>query len=323
MVPSLAEKQIGPERSVTDGPFPSSAPTAFDHAMGEAYNEAESRRIIGMVAATVAQLADWPKEKAFSVPYPPLAQYVLDRIALIGVLRHPAGYQLTPYRGRLSCPRTLADLMALCWSSPIETWPFLSLPDDEDLAGLLVELDPVQPSELCLGLSLKYAHPDAPDKSLEQLALLEARALYEEAGHLDGFPELREWLIAHPVLSKQEIAFLKLKRIGGLQVTDELIDTLFLRVHERYFSSTDEIAVCGHCGLVLVPIKDGSEERWQCETTKCRGRRSVLIGNVRHAAENLHHAARPIREFVIAGPRLRASEDSSRQAPSPLRDVEC
>ncbi|MBE1588213.1 hypothetical protein ACFPOI_52480 [Nonomuraea angiospora] len=308
---------------MTDLPLPSSTPTAFDHAIGEAYNEAESRRIIGMVAATVAQLADWPKEKAFSVPYPPLAQYVLDRIALIGVLRHPGGYRLTPYRERLSCPRTLADLMALCWSSPIDAWPFLNLPDDEDLTGLLIELDPIRPSELCLRLSLEFAHPDAPDRSLERLALLGARALYEEAGHPGGFPELREWLIAHPVLSSQEIAFLKLERIGGFQVTDELIDILYLRVHERYFSSTDEIAVCGHCGLVLVPIKGGSGERWQCETTKCRGRRNVLIGDVRHVAENLHHAARPIREFVIAGSRLRASEGSNRQASSPLRDVEC
>ncbi|SDJ39309.1 hypothetical protein [Nonomuraea jiangxiensis] len=308
---------------MTDDPFPSSAPTAFDHATGEAYDEAESRRIIGMVAATVAQLADWPKEEAFSVPYPPLAQRVLDRIALIGVLRHPGGFHLTPYREHLSCPRTLADLMALCWSSPIDAWPFLSLPDGEDLTGLLVELDPIRPSKLCLRLALKFAHPDAHDRSLERLALLEARSLYEESGYPGGFPELREWLIAHPVLSSQEIAFLKLERIGGVQVTDELINILYLRVHERYFSLTDEIAVCGHCGLVLVPVRGGSGEGWQCETTQCRSRRNVLVGAVRHVAENLHHAARPIREFVIAGPRLRASEDSSRQAPSPLRDVEC
>ncbi|MFI6483747.1 hypothetical protein ACIBH1_37880 [Nonomuraea sp. NPDC050663] len=307
---------------MTDDPRPPSSPTAFDHARGEAYDEAESRRIVGMVAATVAQLADWPKEEAFSVPYPPLAQHVVDRIALIGVLRHPGGYRLTPYRKQLSCPRTLADLMTLCWSSPIDAWPFLSLPDDEDLAGLLVELDPIRPSELCLRLALEFRHPDAPDRRLERLALLEARSLYEEAGHPDGFPALLERLIDNPVLSREDIAFLKLERIGGVQVTDELINILYLRVHERYFSSAEKIAVCAHCGLVLVPVRGDSGDRWQCETTKCRGHRNVLVGAVRHVAEDLHHAARPIREFVIAPHRLRTSEGSSRQPPSPLRDVE-
>jgi hypothetical protein len=308
---------------MTDGPPLASAPTAFDHARGGAYDEAESRRIVGMVAATVVQLADWPKEQPFTVPYPPLSQLVLDRIALIGVLRHPGGYRLTPYREQLSCPRTLADLMALCWSSPIDVWPFLCLPDGEDLTGLLIELDPIRPSELCLRLALEFAHPDAPDKSLERLALLEARSLYEEAGHPGGFQALREWLINHPVLSREDIAFLKLERIGGVQVTDELINILYLRVHERYFSSKDEIAVCADCGLVLVPVRDGSGERWQCETTRCRGRRNLRISTVHRVAKDLHHAARPIREFVVAPHWLRASERSSRQSPGPLRDIEC
>ncbi|MFI6456758.1 hypothetical protein ACIBF6_35020 [Streptosporangium amethystogenes] len=304
-------------------PPPTSAPTAFDHARGEAYDEAESRRIVGMVAATVVQLADWPKEQSFTVPYPPLAQRVLDRIALIGVLRHPGGYRLTPYREQLSCPRTLADLMTLCWSSPIDKWPFLCLPDGEHLTGVLVELDPIRPSELCLGLALEFAHPDAPDRNLERLALSEVRSLYEESGHPGGFLALCERLVANPVLSREDIAFLKLERIGGVQVTDELIDILYLRVHERYFTSANEIAVCAVCGLVLVPARDGSGERWQCETTRCPGRRDVRVGAMRRVAEDLHHAARPIREFVIAPRRIHSSEHSSRQAPGPLRDVEC
>ncbi|MFF0579029.1 pPIWI_RE_Y domain-containing protein [Streptosporangium saharense] len=267
------------------------SPGILDHIKGAAYDRGESIRILRMAAAAAEELTDWPSGKPFAVPYPVTTQRVIDRIALIGVM----GYS----HGLRDCPRSLAELTRWFREKPVSEWPFLSLPSDPDYDEKLIQLDPVQPSDLCVRLALHHRNPGDENLGLERLILKRVHAIYSDAGLEFGHLAFRDAIIEHPVLTRPSYAEFKTTRVGDLYVTDELINTVYVEVDDKYLDARGVAATCSTCDLLLV-VEDG---RRRCETPRCPGRTRVLVGES-HVGRDLKHLSRPVRQLLVAPRRI-------------------
>lgn len=275
---------------MSSAPAPT-GPGILDHIKDGAYDRGESLRILRMVAASAMELTDWPSGKPFRVPYPTATQRVVDRIALIGIIRQE--------HGLTTCPRSLADLSRWLREKPVDEWKFLSLPPDPAYQGKLIDLEPVRPTDLCVRLALHHKNPGFEDLGLERLILMRVHAIYSDVGFPDGHLAFRDAVTERPVLTRASYAELKDTRIGGLDVTDELINTVYVEVDDKYLDSAGMAATCSVCGLLLV-LEDG---RRQCETPSCPGRSRMSVEQT-HVGNDLRHLSRPIRQLLVAPRRI-------------------
>ncbi|MDX6738455.1 hypothetical protein [Actinocorallia sp. A-T 12471] len=271
------------------------SPNILDKLVGGAFDEEESLRILRMVALTVQTLADWPSDKPFEVPYPTLAQRVVDRIALIGAIRHPGGGTAQQF------PRSLPELMAYCRDVDLKDWAFMRLPRDEWISGRLVTPGSDTPSEVCVRLAAGMTGREAAGgEDVERLIMREIRNFYRDAEVADGYWEFLGAMIEQPVLTTSRRARLKLQPVGGLLLQDELLRIVYINVQSRYFDSSGRAATCGVCGLLMV----ADEGRWRCEVEVCPGEGRIAAGGILNRDEGLHHVTRPIRHLLVAPRRI-------------------
>ncbi|MFB9831468.1 pPIWI_RE_Y domain-containing protein [Actinoallomurus acaciae] len=271
------------------------SPNVLDKLVDGAFDEEESLRILRMVALTVHDLADWPSGKPFELPYPMLAQRVVDRIALVGAIRHPGGGTAQ------QVPRSLPELMAYCRDVDLEDWAFLRLPLDEQLSGRLVTPESDTPSELCVRLAAGLTGREAADgKDVERLIMREIRNFYRDNEVADGYWEFLGTVIENPVLTTGMRARLKMRPIGGLMPNDELLRMVYIDVQPRYFDDSNRAAACAVCGLLMV----AGQGRWRCEIEACPGQGRGAAGGILNRDEGLRHVTRPIRHLLVAPQRI-------------------
>jgi hypothetical protein len=236
--------------------------------------------LLHTIASAVIGLADIEALASFHLPYPAEAQRALDRLVLACLLR-----------GVGQVPAGVPDMLSWCRTRPLEDWP-LELPSDAFGPDDFL-IDPVAavPTQLCHEWWIQAR--DTAAAQFDRAVLHTALALCRQASSPESYRAFRGLLVNRPVLTTAEQ--FEIATDLYLDPVRDLLDRCYLPAAVSY-QRDGTYATCGRCLTLLTPLPDGG---WWCERDRCR-RRGVPPAGRQLTAEagEVHHLARPLRQFV-------------------------
>lgn len=242
-----------------------------------AYTLTEDELTLHLIATGLITLSQRTAQGQQLYPYPDQLQRGLNRLTLAALRRAKRA------------PQGVPELIAWC-HKPLGEWP-LSLPDGT-LEGDETLLIDQQVSSTCDDWAC--ANPDVEAELSEGRLIRQVFEICSQANDQLGYRSFRSLLIEQPTMT-------------ALELQQACIDPQLLRLsdvlREAYQEAPGGWAIngmfrcCAHCGNLLIPL---SNNKYICETERCRYQRSSLLG--REIPSN-HHPVwliRGLRRFVAS-----------------------
>jgi hypothetical protein len=123
----------------------------------------------------------------------------------------------------------------------------------------------------------------------------EALASCRAAGSPEAYTAFRRLLITRPVLTAVELAALGAEL--DLVPVYELVRRCYEAVPAAYRGPGGAYRLCGRCGCVLIPLRDGG---FRCELDRCRHDGREGPDRIEAAPDGLLQVRRPLRVFITS-----------------------
>jgi pPIWI_RE three-gene island domain Y len=229
--------------------------------------EDEGAQLLRTLARAMIELGRVGRTGVISLPYPPLVQHTLDRIASICLDRGE------------SPPGSVPELVAWCTERTPDRWPF---PVSADLVrpdSVLVDPYARMPTRTCLELS------SGSEGSHEQLARNQLRQLQKAGGAAEWIHRSRGFLIHHPIVL-DDSTLQQPERMALWRRVKHLYERVpFAHIVDR------RVLTCPTCGLLA--CAERRRLTW-CEAQLCP--RDVIPST--HRADAVWLLQEPLRLFL-------------------------
>ena len=237
--------------------------------------------LLHTIASAVIGLADVEGLASFHLPYPAEAQRALDRLVLACLLR-----------GVEQLPAGVPDMLTWCRTRPLEDWPLDLPPDAFGPDDFLIDPAAAVPTQLCHEWWVEAR--DTAAAQFDRAVLHTALRLCRQASSPESYRAFRGLLVNRPVLTAAER--FEIATDLYLDPVRDLLDRCYLPAPVSY-QRDGAYTTCGRCLTLLTPLPDGG---WWCERDRCRRRGVPPPGRELTEAEagEVHHLARPLRQFV-------------------------
>jgi hypothetical protein len=228
-----------------------------------------------------------------------------DRVYADGVQSAYNHLVLRAIAGGGEPPASVADMVTWAGRTPLAQWPTGLSATAFAEAGLgggdfLVDAGTRTPTQACFEWAM--AAPDVPAELFENTVIDEALASCRAAGSPEAYTAFRRLLITRPVLTAVELAALGAEL--DLVPVYEVVRRCYEAVPAAYRGPGGAYRLCGRCGCVLIPLRDGG---FRCELDRCRHDGRGEPDRVEAAPDGLLQVRRPLRVF-ITGPGLAETE---------------
>lgn len=195
-------------------------------------------------------------------------------------------------------PASVPDMVTWAGRTPLAQWPTglsAAALAEAGLDGgdLLVDVETRTPTQACFEWAM--AAPDVPAELFENAVIDEALASCRAAGSPEAYTAFRRLLITRPVLTAAELAALGAEL--DLVPVYELVRRCYEAVPAAYRDPGGAYRLCGRCGCVLIPLRDG---RFRCELDRCRHDGRDEPDRVEAAPDGLLQVRRPLRVFITS-----------------------
>lgn len=195
-------------------------------------------------------------------------------------------------------PASVPDMVTWAGRTPLAQWPTglsASALAEAGLGGgdFLVDAETRTPTQVCFEWAM--AVPDVPAELFENTVIDEALANCRAAGSPEAYTAFRRLLITRPVLTAVELAALGAEL--DLVPVYELVRRCYEAVPAAYRGPSGVYRLCGRCGCVLIPLRDGG---FRCELDRCRHDGREEPDRIEAAPDGLLQARRPLRVFITS-----------------------
>lgn len=238
--------------------------------------------LLGTVASAVVAIDELRDLTAFTMPYPPLVQRMLDQVVL-----HCLRRRATP-------PKSVPGLVRWAYQRPLGEWP-LTLPVGVYPAnGFLVDGESGAPTALCHEIALCAEMANPLREASGRMAAV--AGLAAERNRPREFSALRDLLVEHPSLTNDQFNLVRFNT--DLGTLDEHLGDFYDDIGLEYVFN-DQVFPCARCRTPLLRTDIGS---WWCEREECGAGQTVSAGTpVDWAPGFLMQVDRRHRQFV-SGP---------------------
>lgn len=195
-------------------------------------------------------------------------------------------------------PASVPDMVTWAGRTPLAQWPTGLSIEALAEAGLgggdfLADAETRTPTQVCFEWAM--AVPDVPAELFENGVIDEALANCRAAGSPEAYTAFRRLLITRPVLTAAELAALGAEL--DLVPVYELVRRCYEAVPAAYRGPGGAYRLCGRCGCVLIPLRDGG---FRCELDRCRHDGREEPDRVEAAPDGLLQVRRPLRVFITS-----------------------
>lgn len=195
-------------------------------------------------------------------------------------------------------PASVPDMVTWAGRTPLAQWPTGLSAEALAEAGLsggdfLVDAETRTPTQACFEWAMTV--PDVPAELFENAVIDEALASCKAAGSPEAYTAFRRLLITRPVLTAVELAALGAEL--DLVPVYELVRRCYEAVPAAYRGPGGAYRLCGRCGCVLIPLRDGG---FRCELDRCRHDSREAPDRAEAAPDGLLQVRRPLRVFITS-----------------------
>lgn len=207
-------------------------------------------------------------------------------------------------------PDSVPGMVTWASSTPLGQWPADLTPAGITGDEILVDPETCAPTQACLELAMPVA--DAVSELFENVIIAEAREACRAARSPKSYTAFRRLLTTRPVLTAADLIALaaEIELMPALEVIRRCYEPA-----PAAFLTDGAYRLCGRCGCLLVPLKNGG---FRCELDRCRNDGGTTPGPELPAAARVLQLSRPLRVFVTS-PGLAETELETSLVKPPLR----